>query len=68
MYLFILFQYEAKDRVSASDAMKFSYFNSLGPEVHKLADSKYSFTKKLYFYFAFLYHQENNLVILIILG
>ncbi|XP_066903022.1 cyclin-dependent kinase 17 [Halyomorpha halys] len=31
--------YEAKDRVSASDAMKFSYFNSLGPEVHKLADT-----------------------------
>lgn len=30
--------YEAKERVSAADAMLHNYFKSLGPEVHKLSD------------------------------
>jgi hypothetical protein len=34
------FQYEAKKRVSAADAMKHPYFRSLGPGVHKLPDGK----------------------------
>lgn len=34
------FQYEAKKRASAADAMKQPYFNSLGPGVHKLPDGK----------------------------
>jgi len=34
------FQYEAKKRASAADAMKHPYFNSLGPGVHKLPDGK----------------------------
>lgn len=37
---FIDFQYEAKKRVSAADAMKHPYFRSLGPGVHKLLDGK----------------------------
>lgn len=33
-------QYEAKKRVSASDAMRHPYFRSMGPGVHKLPDGK----------------------------
>ncbi|GLH10935.1 Casein kinase I isoform alpha [Gryllus bimaculatus] len=36
--------YEAKKRVSAADAMKHTYFRSLGPAVHKLPDVVSIFT------------------------
>jgi len=37
---YIGFQYEAKKRASAADAMRHPYFSSLGPGVHKLPDGK----------------------------
>ncbi|XP_066996526.1 cyclin-dependent kinase 17 isoform X3 [Anabrus simplex] len=37
--------YEAKNRVSAADAMKHSYFHSLGPGVHTLPDVASIFTQ-----------------------
>ena len=36
-----LFQYQAKSRTSASEGMRHAFFNSLGPSVHRLPDSKY---------------------------
>ncbi|KAK9497737.1 hypothetical protein O3M35_004402 [Rhynocoris fuscipes] len=36
--------YEAKERLSASEAMKHPYFNSLGPEVHELSDTSSIFS------------------------
>lgn len=33
-----LFQYDAKKRISAAEAMKHPYFRCLGPAVHKLPD------------------------------
>lgn len=32
--------YDAKSRISAANAMRHVYFNSLGPEVHKLTDTQ----------------------------
>lgn len=36
--------YEAKQRISAADAMRFPYFNSLGPDVHRLPDTSSIFS------------------------
>ena len=36
-----LFQFNAKIRAAAADALKHSFFNSLGPGVHMLPDSEY---------------------------
>lgn len=41
-YCLNYFQYDAKKRISAAEAMKHPYFRSLGPGVHKLPDSKLS--------------------------
>ncbi|KAK3925164.1 Cyclin-dependent kinase 16 [Frankliniella fusca] len=40
----ISFQYDAKKRISAAEAMKHPYFQSLGPGVHKLPDIASIFT------------------------
>ncbi|XP_015908897.2 cyclin-dependent kinase 5 homolog isoform X2 [Parasteatoda tepidariorum] len=37
--MYELLKYDPKDRISAFAAMKHRYFDSLGPEVHKLADT-----------------------------
>lgn len=37
----VLLQFEAKKRVSAEDAIRQSYFKSLGAEVQTLADSEF---------------------------
>ncbi|KAI8511167.1 Cyclin-dependent kinase 18 [Branchiostoma belcheri] len=39
-----LLQYEAKWRISADEAMKHPYFNTLGPRIHKLPDTASIFT------------------------
>ncbi|XP_066285341.1 cyclin-dependent kinase 17-like isoform X10 [Branchiostoma lanceolatum] len=39
-----LLQYEAKWRISAEEAMKHPYFNTLGPRIHKLPDTASIFT------------------------
>ena len=39
--VYIIFQYQAKSRTSASEGMRHAFFNSLGPSVHRLPDSKY---------------------------
>lgn len=36
--------YDAKERISAADAMRHPYFNSLGPEVHELSDTQSIFS------------------------
>ncbi len=33
--------YEAKKRLSAREAIKHAYFDSLGPQVHTIADGKF---------------------------
>ena len=38
-----LFQYHARSRTSAAEGMKHAFFNSMGPSVHRLPDSKYFF-------------------------
>lgn len=39
-----LLKYDPKQRIGAAEGMKHSYFNSLGPNVHKLADTASIFT------------------------
>lgn len=39
--LYICLQFEAKKRVPAEDALRHSYFRSLGDQVQTLADSEY---------------------------
>ena len=36
-----LLQYNAKSRTSAAEGMRHAFFNSFGPSVHRLPDSKY---------------------------
>lgn len=36
----LTFQYEARNRIGAAEALKHPFFKSLGPSVHKIPDSK----------------------------
>lgn len=46
----LCFQYEAKKRISAVDAMKHHYFRSLGSAVHKLPDGELYYIRTLIFF------------------